>query len=113
MKSCMQCGQRLFGRRDKKFCNDFCRNTFNNQLNKENIEVIRITNNKLKKNHKILRNLVETSKLNLTRTELELLGFDLNLVTSFDMDGGKIYRKVYDFVLVQNDDSSLSLRQIS
>ncbi|MBS7334210.1 MAG: hypothetical protein KIG88_11505 [Weeksellaceae bacterium] len=112
MRNCLQCDQRLFGRRDKKFCNDFCRNTFNNQLNKENVEVIRITNNKLKKNHKILRNLLETNKDTVTRTELELLGFDFNLVTSFDLNDGKIFRRVYDFVLQQNEDNNLSLKQI-
>ena len=113
MKNCLQCGQRLFGRRDKKFCNDFCRNTFNNQLNKENVEVIRITNNKLKKNHKILRSLLETNKEQITRTELELLGFDFNLVTSFDMSEGVVYRRVYDFVLTQKQDNSIEVKQIN
>lgn len=112
MRNCLQCGHKLFGRRDKKFCNDFCRNTFNNQLNKENVEVIRITNNRLKKNHKILKNLMDTKKESFTRTELELLGFDFNLVTSFDMNNGVIFRKVYDFVLLQNGDNALQLKQI-
>lgn len=112
MKTCIQCGQNLFGRRDKKFCNDFCRNTYNNQLNKENVEIIRITNNKLKKNHKILKSLLETNKETFTSTELELLGFDLNLVTSFEFNEGIIYRKVYDYVLVQNEDKQLTLKQL-
>lgn len=113
MNNCMQCGQTLFGRRDKKFCNDFCRNTYNNHLNKENVEVIRITNNKLKKNHKILKNLVEVSKMNVTKTELELLGFDFNLVTSFDFSDGIIFRKVYDYVIQQNADNSMIIKQIA
>jgi len=113
MENCTNCGQRLFGRKDKKFCNDYCRNTFNNNLNKENVEVIRITNNKLKKNHKILKNLIEKNKSSVTRTELELLGFDLNLVTSFDFNDGTIFRKVYDFVLQQNESNTLTLKQLS
>lgn len=113
MRSCLQCGESLFGRSDKKFCNDFCRNTYNNNLNKENVEVIRITNNKLKKNHKILRSLAETKKSSITRSELELLGFDFNLVTSFDFSDGIIYRKVYDFILKQNQDNQISLHQIA
>lgn len=113
MENCINCGQRLFGRKDKKFCNDYCRNTYNNRLNKENVEVIRITNNKLKKNHKILKNLVEKNKNSVTRTELELLGFDINLVTSFDFNDGVIFRKVYDFVLQQKDSNVLTLKQLS
>lgn len=113
MENCINCGQRLFGRKDKKFCNDYCRNTFNNRLNKENVEVIRITNNRLKKNHKILKNLVEKNKNSVTRTELELLGFDINLVTSFDFNDGVVFRKVYDFVLQQKDSNILTLKQLS
>ncbi|MBF0595870.1 hypothetical protein [Faecalibacter rhinopitheci] len=113
MKTCIQCGQTLFGRKDKKFCNDFCRNTYNNQLNKENVEVIRITNNRLKKNHKILKNLYDTEKSTVTYTELELLGFDLNLITSYEFNEGVISRKVYDYLLEQKDDKLLSLKQIS
>jgi tyrosine-protein phosphatase YwqE len=109
MRICVQCGHSLFGRRDKKFCNDFCRNTFNNNLNKENVEVIRITNSRLKKNHKILKNLLENNVTTITKSELMLLEFDLNLNTGFEIDNGKIKRKVYDFNLDQNDDETLSI----
>lgn len=110
MRICVQCGHSLFGRRDKKFCNDFCRNTYNNNLNKENVEIIRITNSKLKKNHKILKNLLETEKYTITKSELLLLGFDLDLVTSFEVSEGLISRRVYDFHLLQNDDETLTIK---
>lgn len=109
MRICIQCGLSLFGRRDKKFCNDFCRNTYNNNINKENVEVIRITNSKLKKNHKILKNLIENQIQKITKSELLLLGFDFNLLTGFEITDGLILRKVYDFNLKQNPDESLSI----
>ena len=31
-RSCKECDHKLSGRRDQKFCSDYCRNTFNNQV---------------------------------------------------------------------------------
>jgi len=109
MRICIQCGHSLFGRRDKKFCNDFCRNTYNNNLNKEDVEVIRITNSKLKKNHKILKNLLDSANTTITKSELLLLGFDLNLLTNFEIVDGLVHRNVYDFKLVQNEDETFTI----
>lgn len=109
MRICIECGHSLFGRRDKKFCNDLCRNTYNNNLNKENVEIIRITNSKLKKNHKILKSLLETEKHEITKSELLLLGFDLNLLTNFEINKGLISRNVYDFKLIQDDDENFRI----
>ena len=33
-KLCLECGDKLFGRIDKKFCSDACRNAYNNKINK-------------------------------------------------------------------------------
>ena len=32
---CLECGDHLKGRIDKKFCSDYCRNSFNNKVNKD------------------------------------------------------------------------------
>jgi predicted nucleic acid-binding Zn ribbon protein len=32
---CLECGKRIVGRADKKFCDDACRNDFNNKQNGE------------------------------------------------------------------------------
>ena len=55
-KSCLECGRVLMGRADKKFCNDQCRNAYNNNANKESSNLIRKVNNRLRKNYKILNN---------------------------------------------------------
>ena len=33
-KECLECGVLVKGRIDKKFCSDYCRNSFNNKVNK-------------------------------------------------------------------------------
>lgn len=34
-KKCLECGEKIVGRADKKFCNDYCRNAYNNNLHKD------------------------------------------------------------------------------
>ena len=34
-KQCPECGEKIVGRTDKKFCSDGCRNTYNNRMNKD------------------------------------------------------------------------------
>ena len=34
-KQCLECGDKIVGRIDKKFCSDGCRNAYNNKVNKD------------------------------------------------------------------------------
>jgi len=44
-KACLECGDNIVGRIDKKFCSDGCRNAYNNKVNKDSKNLIRNTNN--------------------------------------------------------------------
>jgi predicted nucleic acid-binding Zn ribbon protein len=76
-KACMACGKTVRGRADKKFCDDLCRNSFNNRLKADNSNFVRNVNNVLRKNRRILESLlpetVDTAKA--TREKLLQLGF--------------------------------------
>jgi len=54
MKQCLECDNEIKGRIDKKFCSDYCRNAYNNKLNKDSNNLVRNTNNRLRKNYRIL-----------------------------------------------------------
>ena len=69
-KKCLECGEKIVGRIDKKFCTDYCRNSYNNKVNTESKNLIRNTNNRLRKNFKILSELNTTSKINETRKKV-------------------------------------------
>ena len=56
-KSCLQCGDKISGRSDKKFCSDYCRNAFNNDQNRDVNNYVRNINNILRKNRRILAEL--------------------------------------------------------
>ncbi|WP_440120161.1 hypothetical protein [Tenacibaculum sp. Ill] len=96
-KKCLECGDKVIGRVDKKFCSDYCRNAYNNKVNKESKNLIRNTNNRLRKNYKILSELNTSGKTKVTRRKLFDRGFDFKFITSFyTTKAGSTYFYVYD-----------------
>ena len=53
-KKCILCEKNIRGRADKKFCNDYCRAAYNNELKSPANNFIRNINNALGKNRRIL-----------------------------------------------------------
>lgn len=105
-KSCLECGEKILGRIDKKFCNDACRNTYNNKLNKDATNLMRSTNNALRKNYRILSSLNTEGKTKTARKKLTDLGFDFNLLTSvYTSKNGTTYYFTYDqgYLNLDND----------
>lgn len=96
-KKCLECGDKVIGRVDKKFCSDYCRNAFNNKVNKESKNLIRNTNNRLRKNYKILSDLNPSGKTKVSRRKLFDKGFDFKFITSiYTTKTGNTYFYVYD-----------------
>ena len=96
-KACLECGDNIVGRIDKKFCSDGCRNAFNNKVNKDSKNLIRNTNNRLRKNYRILEALNPDKKTRTSRAKLIEAGFDFNYFTSiYTTKVGTIYYFVYD-----------------
>lgn len=95
-KNCLQCGIGIQGRSDKKFCSDYCRNFFHNFINKETKQILRNTNNRLRKNFKILSDCNTSGKTKISRRKLLDRGFDFTLITTmYKTKSGKIYFYVY------------------
>ena len=96
-KLCLECGDKLFGRIDKKFCGDACRNAFNNKINKASKNLIRNTNNRLRKNYRILEALNPNKKTKTTREKLIEKGFDFKYFTNiYTTQTGTQYFFVYN-----------------
>lgn len=105
-KSCLQCGVTIQGRSDKKFCSDYCRNFYNNFLNRETKQIIRNTNNRLRKNFKILSDCNTSGKTKISRRKLFDKGFDFSAITSvYITKTDKIYYYVYSqgYLELNND----------
>ncbi|NCT09863.1 MAG: hypothetical protein GW772_07275 [Flavobacteriia bacterium] len=105
-KVCLECQEPIKGRIDKKFCSDYCRNTYNNSVAKDSKNLVRNINNRLKKNYKILSELNDSGKTRVSRTKLYDKGFDFQLFTSiYQTKTGNTYFYVYDegYLALEND----------
>jgi predicted nucleic acid-binding Zn ribbon protein len=56
-KVCLECGDTIKGRSDKKFCSDACRNLYHYRSNNAPINYVRNVVNALKRNRRILTEL--------------------------------------------------------
>ncbi len=105
-RACLECGDVVKGRIDKKFCSDYCRNSYNNKVNKDSKNLIRNINNRLRKNYKILSELNASGKTKVSRAKLYDRGFDFQLFTSiYTTKKGSTYFYVYDqgYLALENE----------
>jgi len=113
-KTCLDCGEPITGRSDKKFCNDQCRNNYNNRLNSDNSEVVRQVNAILKKNRRIIADLVPADKVTVHKEKLSSLGFNFNYFTHlYTTQKGSVYRFIYEYgyLPLDNDFYMLVVRE--
>ncbi|MFH1118561.1 MAG: hypothetical protein V1775_01975 [Bacteroidota bacterium] len=112
-KTCLDCGEPIVGRADKKFCSDQCRNTYNNRLNSESSALVRQVNIILRKNRRILCELLPAEKTTVHKEKLSGLGFNFNYFTHlYTTQKGNTYRFVYEYgyLMLENDFYMLVLR---
>lgn len=109
-KACVECGTKIFGRYDKKFCSDQCRNSSNNKLNSESNNYIRNINNILRKNRRILAKLTPNGKSKSTKSKLNELGFDFGHFTNtYTTKAGTIYYFCYEYGYLELDNDWYAL----
>ncbi|WP_198675263.1 hypothetical protein [Pleomorphovibrio marinus] len=105
-RKCLNCGKGLQGRVDKKFCDDYCRNNYNNHRNGTTNNLIRNINYALKKNRNILASLLpeqeDTAKT--TREKLLHQGFQFRYNThTYTNKKGNVYGYCYDYGYLELD----------
>lgn len=99
-KTCLSCGKAVKGRSDKKFCDDYCRAAYNNDLKSAANNNIRNVNNALGKNRRILESLLPdgeaTAKAN--RDKLIEKGFQFKYHTHlYQTKTEKTYVYCYEY----------------
>ncbi|MFN7119748.1 MAG: hypothetical protein ACK4TA_23340 [Saprospiraceae bacterium] len=113
-KTCLECGDKLMGREDKKFCSDQCRSAYNNKLNSDATNFIRNINNILRKNRRILAELNPDGKAKVHKDKLLERGFKFHYFTNeYVTKNGNAYRFCYDqgYLPLENDFYALVVRQ--
>ncbi len=106
-KLCLECGEAIKGRVDKKFCDDQCRSVFNNKVNSDSTNDIRNINNILRKNRRILDEIISPEgKTKISRDKLTDKGFNFKYHTHTHTTlKGAVYKICYDYgiLLIEND----------
>lgn len=99
MEHCKDCGLKLRGRTDKKFCGDHCRSHYNNELNKERYNLTREISGILKKNTAILKKLNVHGIEEVTHNRLLSSGFNFEFFTHqiFITGTGQVYNCCYSY----------------
>jgi hypothetical protein len=96
---CNYCDKELKGRIDKKFCNDWCRNSYHFAANNDTTRAIRNIDNALHRNRRVLKLLAKTANPDgkVLREQLLLHGFSFRYYTNSQIDThGKMIYYCYD-----------------
>ena len=107
-KKCLECGDPIKGRVDKKFCSDQCRNTFNNRQNSDEVNYVRNINHILRKNRRIMEKLNPKGLTRVTKQQLVNKGFNFDYFThTYTTKTEKniyIYCYDYGYRILENDE---------
>lgn len=109
-KYCLECGKRVVGRADKKFCNDGCRNDFNNKQNGSANKIMKNINYALRKNRRILLSLNPSGESRITGQQLQQAGFDFKYLThTYTSQTGATYFYCYEQAYVPLENNYFAL----
>jgi hypothetical protein len=109
-KYCIDCGESLSGRADKKFCSDICRNSFNNKLNSDTNNYVRNINNVLRKNRRILGELNPKDKTTVHVDKLTEKGFMFSFYTHiYTTRKGDHYYFCYEHGYIQHSNNLVTI----
>lgn len=81
--SCLECGREVYGRPDKKFCSDNCKNRFHNRRHSEEKKVIERTINALYRNHEYLSRLINSGVKAIDIDIAKISGFQPDVITGY------------------------------
>ncbi len=104
-RNCKECDHILRGRTDKRFCDDHCRNSYNNKIYSKEENLLRAINRKLRKNRKILQTfLAEEKMIKIPKLKLiqEGLTFDYH-THRLTNSKGQSYLFCYEYGMLEID----------
>jgi len=97
IRQCLECALKLSGRKDQKFCSDYCRNTYNNRQNEDATNSMRRINSILRKNRRVLLALNPSGKRTVDAITLAEEGFNFHYFTNiYTTQKGNTYFFCYD-----------------
>ena len=106
---CLDCGDKLRGRSDKKFCSDSCRNNYNNRQNKDANNFVRNVHSVLRRNRRILADLYESGNTRVHLDALLVSAYNFNFMTQVIESENSVSRFCFEYGYRELDDSYIEL----
>ena len=96
-RECLECGQEiLYGRSDKKFCSEECKNRYHNRKGNEFVRVHSKTMRILDNNYRILSRCLEQGQTSVDLGDAILWGFNPDYLTGIFRNKIKTELRCYD-----------------
>ena len=107
-KHCLNCKEVFEGRKDRKFCSDYCKSNFHYELNKGKKDLFFLKVNKqLKLNRRLLRTFNKSGKATVRVERLLSLGFNPNFFTHYWKNKkGDVYLFVYEYGFLKRNENN-------
>jgi len=113
-KKCLDCGDTIRGRTDKKFCTDQCRNNYNNRLNRDSNNFVRNVHGLLRKNRRILADLFDEGRRSIHKDALFALGYNFSFFTHvIETSDGTKYHYCFEYGYRETGNDFIELKQNS
>ncbi len=110
---CLECGDEIrYGRKDKKFCCDECRNRHHNEQSKGARHYRRMVAAILDRNYEILEELIRSGTDALWVSDAIALGYNPAYITSYRKHGRRMMCHCYDISYITTDNRITSLSKI-
>ena len=110
---CLECGEPVYGRADKKFCNSSCRNSFHAHIRSEGRQKRHSTLTLLGANYGILANLLRIQKTSCPMDSLLEMGFRPEYVThTAEKRGRHTEYRCFDIAYYQTSGKIFNLHRV-
>jgi len=94
---CLDCGTPVKGRGDKKYCDDLCRNNYNNHLKAADNSLFKSINRILRRNRALLLKFNPQGKTKIVKSKLLAAGYNFNYHTHHHQtQNGNTYTFCYE-----------------
>jgi hypothetical protein len=112
-RHCLECGELLYGRTDKKFCNTSCKSKYHGHYRSLHNTVYDSTINCLRINYGILEKMFKLNATSCQMKDLREMGFSPDCVTHQTEKKGKhLEYRCFDFVYNLSERKLFNLRRL-
>ncbi len=113
LNRCLECGDRIrYGRTDRKFCCDKCKNSYNNRKTRVSRNFKLKVRNAIEKNYEILESLVKSELSSISLSEIAMMGFKVDFVTSYHKVGSHHEYWCYDIRYYLSDSRLFEIQRV-